>query len=295
MEFFGTFGVKVILGTILVSKVNFSLLISYFNFRRTLFNRFIVSLCWNTIQYILTVMPAEIFRYTCGPLSNSLCFANVLLKNVLNINVCLFVNAVAVARYVSLFVTDQISEAKEAYWSFFVNIWIATFSVLSQVIFLYFPGRQPLNYYICLGEDISEEMKGESVKINYIAAIVNLVTVAIQMFVALKVLKLKFDMEKSQGNFSTASFFKAILSEIRLLVSVFMIIGLYVYLISKVQLSDPENIKKYPQFYYFYALNYFLPLCSLSGISILIYIKRDDLRITVFESILALFRTNHQA
>jgi hypothetical protein len=257
-----------------------------FKNRKTLFKRFLVCLCWNTIQYIFTVMPFDVIRYTFGPLSHSICLVHVLLKNTTNLHVCFFVNAIAVVRYISLFVTDEISEVQEAFWSCFVTTWVVIFSMLTQMVYLNIPGRQPLNYYICIGEDMPIDYRSMKVKMNYISVLVNVITVLIQFCIAFKVLKFKFDMEKNVENLSTIGLIQRLMSEFNLIFAVTLISSSFGFFLTKVHLLDPETVNISPNFYYLFVLNYFLPLGTLTGMSMLIYFRQVDLRNTVNESAL---------
>jgi hypothetical protein len=69
------------------------------------------------------------------------------------------------------------------FWCFYINILIAVLAVLSQIIFLFTPGKNPYFYYMCTGEDPSHLGK---TKINYVFQSSFVILFFVYSFVLLK-------------------------------------------------------------------------------------------------------------
>jgi hypothetical protein len=64
----------------------------------------------------------------------------------------LYFDIIAVLRYLFIFSIKNPGTFQDEFWNFFINIVVVSFSFLSQVIFAYLQGRQPLTYYFCTGQ-----------------------------------------------------------------------------------------------------------------------------------------------
>ncbi len=119
--------------------------------KRIIINRIFCSGCWLSIGYLFLVHLPDLFRYTYGPLPEFVCFYHQVIKNALTQQLLIIVNLIVVFRYVFIFWLKNPVAFQDEFWHFFLVIWMIGFSFVSQWIFAYFPGTQPLNYYVCLG------------------------------------------------------------------------------------------------------------------------------------------------
>ncbi len=109
-------------------------------------------------------------------------------------------DAITVVRCLFLFVLKNTDRFKDDFWNRFVNIWISAFCCLSQSVFLYLPGRQPLILYICLGKVASNRMSewtAEGPKKNYILTYVIVLSTVLQFLAGLQIIRHKVKSMKN--------------------------------------------------------------------------------------------------
>ena len=155
--------------------------------RRVLLNRLITSICWVGLEYFFIASIIDIVRYILGPLPTLLCFCQMILKNSIHLQAVLFSDAIIVVRYAFYFWLKNTSEFQDEFWCSLISMWVVCFSFLSQFVYAFLPGGQPLNYFICTGQDPSLEPQKDVVKTNYVHNYVIPVSIIIQTFVAVKI------------------------------------------------------------------------------------------------------------
>jgi hypothetical protein len=134
--------------------------------KRNLINRLLTSVCWTGLIFFCFVQPIETARYIFGPLPKSLCLFHLMYKNVLTVQTLLFVNGVTVAHYLYIFGLKDPVKFKDDFWHILINIWVVSFAFLSQSIYVYFPGHQPISFYLCTGTNPQNDGMKIIVKVN---------------------------------------------------------------------------------------------------------------------------------
>ena len=86
-------------------------------------------------------------------------FSALLSRSAIFLEVLLFFDAVAIARYFYIFRLKNPAAFNDDFWSWFFNLWIKSFALLSQASWHLLVERQPMSYYVCTGQDPTETMK----------------------------------------------------------------------------------------------------------------------------------------
>jgi hypothetical protein len=92
-------------------------------------------------------------RYVYGPLPEVVCLFQLMIKNVINLQTVLLCDGVTAARYLFIFYLKNPFQFQDEFWHTFCNAWVASFALLSQFVFVYSPGHQPLNFFLCVGKN----------------------------------------------------------------------------------------------------------------------------------------------
>ena len=71
------------------------------------------------------------------------------------------------------------------YRSYFVNIWVISFSFMSQLVFNILPGRHPLEYHLCTGTDPA--LQSDLIKVNITLFDVYFVSVILNILIPIKI------------------------------------------------------------------------------------------------------------
>ena len=124
--------------------------------KRTLLNKFVSSLCWACIEWLLIIQIFEIVCYIVGPMPDFICFVQLLLRNAIPLQLLLFMNGIAITRYIFIFWLKNPAAFKDDFWSFFLNVWIVGFSLTTET-FSRTVGPHTIFFYFCTGKTSAGE------------------------------------------------------------------------------------------------------------------------------------------
>jgi len=253
--------------------------------KRTLINRLFSSVCWTSMQYYVFVCPLEIARYIYGPLPEMVCLIHLIHKNEFPIQLTLFSSGVALSRYLFVFYLKNPSEFQDEFWHTFINIWIICFGFLSQFTYVYLPGHQPVNYYLCIGVDPQIDGKDFFIKRNYIAAVILLLSIIIQILVAVRFIIHRRHIDATSNYAHKENFMKEILSDFFISFGFFSMALVYGYLMLKTNSLKPALFNVYPNYLFLYGLHFALPLGTAFFFTGLFYVRNQQMRLVLFESL----------
>jgi len=147
---FVCFAYTILMVPLLVSMIWFDWYGS--DMKRIFIHRLVSSLAFTAMCQLILVQIPEILRYITGPLPNWFCFWHYVLKSTIAMQEILYFDIIALLRYLFIFSLRNPATFQDEFWNCFINILVVSLSFLSQVIFAYLPGRQPLTYYFCTGQ-----------------------------------------------------------------------------------------------------------------------------------------------
>jgi hypothetical protein len=259
--------------------------------KRNLINRLLTSVCWTGLIFYAIVQPIETARYIFGPLPKSLCLFHLMYKNVLNLQTILFFDGVTVAHYFYVFGLKDPTRFKDDFWHFLVTVWVLSFGFLSQFVFVFLPGHQPISFYLCSGTDPRSNGTDIIVKKNHIFNILVLASLIIQVAVAIRFVihRLKIDASTSTASHSD-SFRKEIIYDVLFCLMIIVWGLIYGYLVFTLNFMDPILVNKFPNYLLIYGLHLGFPMILSSTFSIFFYSKNKQLRATIFEKICENFK-----
>jgi hypothetical protein len=225
------------------------------NHNRTLINQLISGIMFTGILWNLTMQPIMSFRYIAGPIENRfLCSLDLILRNGICIHSLLLFDSVMIVRLIFIHFLKNPTAVRDDFWIVFINAWTAAFSAVSQTVFLLQPGKDPINYYMCMGK-YPIEFQNQPFKVNYSFLVVCIFSIVLHLAAVVVKLKTK-DIFEHKSLFSKTSNTIGIIS----VMCVAFIIP------SLTNLKEHEELDKYP----FYLLLYAHHLCSAELIMIVI-------------------------
>lgn len=87
----------------------------------------------------------------------------------------------------------------------FLNLWVFGFSMISQAAFVIAPGRQPINFNICVGQ-ISREEYRMPLKFNWVLGFVGVTSLVVNILLFTKIRLFKNKMAAAvAGNVQTGN------------------------------------------------------------------------------------------
>ncbi len=127
--------------------------------RRTLLNRLYVSIWMVLIELIFVIQLTEIFRFVFGPMPKFFCLIKTVARTAYTVQLLLYLDAIAITRFLFIFWLKNPVAFQDGFWSAFFSRWIRLASWLSTMAGCFLADRQLINYYICSGEDPTEDFK----------------------------------------------------------------------------------------------------------------------------------------
>ena len=258
--------------------------------KRILINRCVASVCWTGIEFYVIVWPIDITRYVFGPLPEGVCLFQLMLKNVINMQTVLFCDAVSVARYLFIFYIKNPSAFQDEFWHTFINIWVVSCGLLSQFVFVYLPGHQPLIFFLCSGQNPLSDGTAITVKKNYVFSISLILSIILQVSVAAKLVTHRMKLD-SKTTYAYIDNFRKENSFDILMCSAFLFLALiYGYLVFSIQTVEPALINAYPNYLFVYGLHFGFPLIGCTTLTLFFYTKNKHLTLTLWEELLDLLK-----
>jgi hypothetical protein len=152
--------------------------------QRILVNKFVSSLCWTVLEWLLFIQPFDIVSYIVGPMPESICLIEVLLRNSIPLQMLLIMNGIAVTRYVFIFWLKNPTAFKDDFWSFFLNMWIVGLSLITEAC-CQILGPQTIYFYLCKGKQSAGESPRTALPLPQ--QILTLMTLALQILIILRI------------------------------------------------------------------------------------------------------------
>jgi len=121
--------------------------------------RLVVSLYFLVVEMLLTIQLTEIIRQVYGPMPKLFCHIKAIARPMYITQALLYLDAMAITRYIFIFVLKNPAAFNDTFWIRFVNIWIKSVSVIGNFVWSFKAKHEVLNYYICSGEDPTEVFK----------------------------------------------------------------------------------------------------------------------------------------
>ena len=109
--------------------------------KRTVLNKLAASICWCAILIEILVQIPEWIRYCFGPLPSFFCYLHLVFTNTLAIQVMLIFDAISILRYIFIFWLKNPYSFCDDFWTVFLNLWMFSFSLMSEIIFVILPGK----------------------------------------------------------------------------------------------------------------------------------------------------------
>ncbi len=250
---------------------------------RILINLMISSLCWWTIFYNLFIYSWSVLRFLIGPIKNQiLCVLDSLLRNVFSLQVLLIQTSVVLIRYSCIMWAKNPTAIQDDFWQLFINLWTFTFSVISQYVYYILPGKNPINFYICMGEYPSMLTKF-AVKTNFSQIVIGILSLLIHLFVELSIQTFKKNISKENKS-KTPTLYNYVNNG----VSVILLI-LFTFALKAVNELNANEIDSYPNCIYFYVVIYFTPPVFIFIYALIFYFKNQLMRKKVMSEMLRFF------
>lgn len=126
--------------------------------RRVFTNRMVTSASCSSIAWLVFGHIPEVIRLAVGSFPATICKIHFVLKSAALLQVVLFYDAMVLVRYLLIFVLKNPFGFQNEFWTYFVNVSVVAFSILSPIVFLLLPGKDPLQLTLCSGSTDADTM-----------------------------------------------------------------------------------------------------------------------------------------
>jgi len=127
--------------------------------KRTILNMLVSEVIWLMVGFVAVIQFPEIFRFTYGPLPESLCFLQLFARNSLVFTITLLLNAISIWRFVFIFCLKNPAAFRDNFWFLYSSLVIHLFSILYWGTCHFVAAYQPVVFYICTGQNSEEAIK----------------------------------------------------------------------------------------------------------------------------------------
>ena len=254
--------------------------------KRTLINMLVSSICWNGIVWCFTVQNLYSLRFAIGPLPTYVCFWFMMLKKMFVAQGLMLINAMTIVRYVFILWLKNPAAFKDDFWFMYINVWIVSFSFISQLVRAMAPGNHQLEYKLCTGHDPNYILTLPPVGRGLVESISVIIHICVYIRIAVHRLKsvpagpearslfLKnlviMDMEKDSLSSFAINFVSSVLIAASVIVAIM------------INLKTCEDFGTYPKFLLTYFNYLVLPNLAMLGTMFLYYLRSERLRKTMF-------------
>jgi len=126
--------------------------------KRTLINQLFAFICWIFLVYLTIFKTGDIIIALVAPLPAWICYTHAFLKSLSSIMLMLTIDLILITRYLFIFNIQNPASVEDDFWNCFLCLWTTGFSIVSQFVFFFWPGLQPVHIYVCTGESPSENI-----------------------------------------------------------------------------------------------------------------------------------------
>ena len=255
--------------------------------KRTLINKLVASQCWAFIQFYSFCQTLDAISFIVGGLPRFVCFGQLILKTSYKTQFLLFFDSSILVQYLFIFWVKNPAAVNDDFWSHFVSMWIAGFSLIFNFAKFYIAHRQPIAYYICNAAmpDLDWSLP------SHFGAHTELLTIFTFIIIKLKIHNFKSNQVSTAmstrsiflKNFSLDAINRSSISSFTINLIGLLIMSTFVFLGLKLNQMKPTQLNEYPNYLYIYFNQLILP--NFVGILIvgLLYYKNSSMR----ESILS--------
>ena len=92
--------------------------------KRIFINKMVSSVCWTILVWSVIIKIPDLVMYFYRPFPEKVCYLHLFLKNCIQFQIILFLDAIIIERYIMIFLLQNPINFQDDFWSIFVNIWV---------------------------------------------------------------------------------------------------------------------------------------------------------------------------
>jgi hypothetical protein len=173
------------------------------------------------------------------------------------------------------------------------------FSFVTQFVFVFLPGRQPLNYYVCSNKLKVSLIDEPDFKLNWQLTFLQLFSLFLHVFANVRIKLYKVKQERSvfvisnldhNKNGDISSIDNRAISDFVTNVLAVLATSSFGITTSLVNWTSPKMFNVYPYYLIVYFMHFVVPFLITGTIALLYYIRHPPLRKTIYREIKLRFK-----
>jgi hypothetical protein len=201
----------------------------------------------------------------------------------------LYLDAIIIARYTFLFHVKNPTALQDDFWRLFPDCWTLGVSISNQIIYGLMPGKNPQNYYMCLGH-YPTKYNGKAVKINYSTNYLALLSFVAHVIAGIRI-KIHRCKEEQKDQVQAVTSAASVGSMDMMMNFTTNLISLLLLIFSSgvpviINAMEPLFLDTYPNFILVYISHHYSPQCVLALTALIYYIKHPPFRKFIWLEIL---------
>lgn len=157
---------------------------------RTLINKLAASICFYLIIFLAFLKLFSLSHMIYGATGIFQCILELLVMNISMMQGIFMIISIIVTKYIFVYHLKNPLAIQEYFFAFFINTSTFMLSFLSQFVFVFLPGRNPLAYFVCKGNfPVSQIPMDQPVKINYPVYVLILTSIVIHIVIGIRLKK----------------------------------------------------------------------------------------------------------
>jgi len=258
--------------------------------RRTLINMFATMICCTIFIYFPVLHTTELVRFSYGPLPDGLCCIHTLAKSVVLCSLLMFMDAIAVMRYIYIFWLKNLATFRDEFWHCFVTSWIYACSIIIMVVVHFLIECKSMGFLICNGQISDKHNK----LLPRVLVIIAVISFALHLLIYLKIQHFKYKgTDHVNVNFRPQKYLylkdfqtSALTSFSSNILTILVLIGL-IGCMHRVGSIPMKDLNIFPNYLCAYYINLLAP-CLAADILVATFFRKKGVRRSFHEELLIL-------
>ena len=241
-------------------------------------------MCKIFIVCLLVVKISDLLILNFGPFPSWYCYCHSFLKSTFSVIVIIVIDVTMTARYCFIFFLKNPGSILHDFWALFLNLWIIGLSCITQFVFFFSSGRQPLQLYVCIGHVSPSDLE-LPYKVRWFLYSLTVISMLVNLLISvhIKIYKKKTEMLETNSFLHFAE--KTLLGDAFVCLCVLAIFSGILFgtiTINKLFPYEENNKLSYNIFW----LQQILAPLGLGLIGVLLIIKKKNMRNIIWKEVL---------